>query len=231
VNLLTELAQDWPVIRLSLLLCLWTTAILLLIGLPLAAWLAYSHSRLKPAIEALIALPLVLPPTVLGFYLLILLGPQGAVGSSMERLGLTHLAFSFPGLVIGSVLFSLPFAVQPLHEGLRAIGRAPLEMAAALGAGPVDRFFNVLLPLLRGSLLTAATLSFAHTLGEFGVVLMIGGSIPGETQVLSIAIYDATEALDYSRAHRLSLLLLIASFASLALLFLLRRRGTHESPA
>ncbi len=225
MSLWQALALDWPVIRLTLSLCLWTTAILLLLGLPLAAWLAWSESKVKPLVEALIALPLVLPPTVLGFYLLILLGPQGAVGASLERVGLPHLAFSFPGLVIGSVLYSLPFAVQPLHEGLRAIGRAPLDMAATLGAGPVDRFFSVLLPLLRGSLLTAATLVFAHTLGEFGVILMLGGNIPGQTQVLSIAIYDAAEALDYARAHRLSLLMLGSAFVLLALLFALRRRG------
>lgn len=225
MSLWQALALDWPVIRLTLSLCLWTTVILLLLGLPLAAWLAWSESKVKPLVEALIALPLVLPPTVLGFYLLILLGPQGAVGASLERFGLPHLAFSFPSLVIGSVLYSLPFAVQPLHEGLRAIGRAPLDMAATLGAGPVDRFFSVLLPLLRGSLLTAATLVFAHTLGEFGVILMLGGNIPGQTQVLSIAIYDAAEALDYARAHRLSLLMLGSAFVLLALLFALRRRG------
>jgi molybdate transport system permease protein len=225
VSLWQALALDWPVIRLTLSLCLWTTVILLLLGLPLAAWLAWSESKVKPLVEALIALPLVLPPTVLGFYLLILLGPQGAVGASLERFGLPHLAFSFPGLVIGSVLYSLPFAVQPLHEGLRSIGRAPLDMAATLGAGPIDRFFSVLLPLLRGSLLTAATLVFAHTLGEFGVILMLGGNIPGQTQVLSIAIYDAAEALDYARAHRLSLLMLGSAFVLLALLFALRRRG------
>lgn len=229
MSLWSSLALDWPVIRLTLALCLWTTAILLLLGLPLAAWLAYSRSRAKPLVEALVALPLVLPPTVLGFYLLILLGPQGAVGGTLERLGLPHLAFSFPGLVIGSVLYSLPFAVQPLHEGLRAIGRAPLDMAATLGAGPVDRFFSVLLPLLRGSLLTAATLVFAHTLGEFGVILMVGGNIPGQTQVLSIAIYDAVEALDYARAHRLSLLMLASAFLVLVLLFALRRRGAREA--
>jgi len=229
MSLLESLALDWPVIRLTLSLCLWTTVILLLLGLPLAAWLAWSDSRAKPLVEALVALPLVLPPTVLGFYLLILLGPQGAVGGSLERMGLPHLAFSFPGLVIGSVLYSLPFAVQPLHEGLRAIGRAPLDMAATLGAGPVDRFFSVLLPLLRGSLLTAATLVFAHTLGEFGVILMVGGNIPSQTQVLSIAIYDAAEALDYARAHRLSLLMLGSAFAVLAVLFALRRRGMREA--
>lgn len=225
MSLLDLLAQDWPAIRLSLALCAWTTVLLLLLGLPIAAWLAWSRSRLRPLVEAVVALPLVLPPTVLGFYLLILLGPQGAVGASLERLGLPHLAFSFPGLVVGSVLSSLPFAVQPLHEGLRAIGRAPLDMAATLGAGTVDRFFSVLLPLLRGSLLTAATLVFAHTLGEFGVILMIGGNLPGATQVLSIAIYDAAESLDYARAHRLSLLMLSGAFAVLALLFALRRRA------
>lgn len=217
-------AEDWPVIRLTLALCLWSTVILLLLGLPLAWWLAHTRSRLREAVEALVALPLVLPPTVLGFYLLILLGPQGAIGASLQALGLPHLAFSFPGLVLASVLYSLPFAVQPLRDGFQAIGRLPLEVAATLGAGPVDRFFSVALPMIRGSLLTAATLVFAHTLGEFGVVLMIGGNIPGRTQLLSIAIYDAAEALDYARAHRLSLMLLLSSFSALFLLYLLRRR-------
>lgn len=216
--------QDWQALGVTLRLCLWTTAILLLLGTPLAWWLAFTRSRLRPMVEAVVALPLVLPPTVLGFYLLVALGPRGPVGGALESIGAQHLAFSFSGILIGSVLFSLPFAVQPLQDGFRAIGRQPLEVAATLGAAPLDRFFFVALPLARGSFLTAATLSFAHTLGEFGVVLMIGGSIPGETQVLSIAIYDAAEALDYARAHRLSAGLLVASFLILWLVFLLRRR-------
>lgn len=216
--------QDWQAIWVTLRLCLWTTAILLLLGTPLAWWLAHTRSRWRAAVEALVALPLVLPPTVLGFYLLVALGPRGPVGGLLEALGGTHLAFTFTGILIGSVLYSLPFAVQPLQDGFRAIGRQPLEVAATLGAGPLDRFFTVALPLARGSVLTAATLAFAHTMGEFGVVLMIGGSIPGETQVLSIAIYDAAEALDYRRAHILSALLLALSFVILWLVFARRRR-------
>lgn len=216
--------QDWQAIGVTLRLCLWTTAILLLLGTPLAWWLAHTRSRFRAAVEALVALPLVLPPTVLGFYLLVALGPRGPVGGLLEALGGAHLAFSFTGILIGSVLYSLPFAVQPLQDGFRAIGRQPLEVAATLGAGPLDRFFTVALPLARGSVLTAATLAFAHTMGEFGVVLMIGGSIPGETQVLSIAIYDAAEALDYRRAHILSALLLALSFVILWLVFARRRR-------
>ncbi|MBB5016426.1 molybdate ABC transporter permease subunit [Rehaibacterium terrae] len=216
--------QDWQAIGVTLRLCLWTTVILLLLGTPLAWWLAHTRSRFRAAVEALVALPLVLPPTVLGFYLLVALGPRGPVGGLLETLGGTHLAFSFSGILIGSVLYSLPFAVQPLQDGFRAIGRQPLEVAATLGAGPLDRFFTVALPLARGSVLTAATLAFAHTMGEFGVVLMIGGSIPGETQVLSIAIYDAAEALDYRRAHILSALLLALSFVILWLVFARRRR-------
>ncbi|MFN3843472.1 MAG: molybdate ABC transporter permease subunit [Rehaibacterium terrae] len=216
--------QDWQAIWVTLRLCLWTTAILLLLGTPLAWWLAHTRSRWRAAVEALVALPLVLPPTVLGFYLLVALGPRGPVGGLLEALGGTHLAFTFTGILIGSVLYSLPFAVQPLQDGFRAIGRQPLEVAATLGAGPLDRFFTVALPLARGSVLTAATLAFAHTMGEFGVVLMIGGSIPGETQVLSIAIYDAAEALDYRRAHILSALMLALSFVILWLVFARRRR-------
>lgn len=193
-------------------LCLATSLILLVIGLPLAWWLAYSHSRWTAVIEAIVALPLVLPPTVLGFYLLIALGPHGAVGSVLESMGFRHLAFSFTGILIGSVLFSLPFAVQPLQDGFKAIGRAPLDIAASLGAGPIDRFFHVALPLIRQSVFTAWVLSFAHTLGEFGVVLMIGGNLAGQTQVLSIVIYDSVEAMDFARAHRLSLTLLVLSF-------------------
>lgn len=216
--------EDWQAIGVTLRLCLWTTAILLLIGTPLAWWLAFTRSRWRAVVESLVALPLVLPPTVLGFYLLVALGPRGPVGGLLVALGGTHLAFSFAGILIGSVLYSLPFAVQPLQDGFRAVGRQALETAATLGASPLDRFLSVALPLARGSMLTAATLSFAHTMGEFGVVLMIGGSIPGETRVLSIAIYDAAEALEYGRAHMLSALLLLVSFAILRMVFARRRR-------
>jgi molybdate transport system permease protein len=181
-----------------------TTLILLLLGTPLAWWLACSRWRFKFLMEAIIALPLVLPPTVLGFYLLVALGPHGPIGGVSEWLGGRSLAFTFSGLVIGSVIYSLPFVVQPLHNAFSAIGRRPLEVAATLGASPLDRFFTVAIPLARSGFLTAAVLGFAHTVGEFGVVLMIGGNIPGETQVLSIAIYDHVESLEYARAHWLS---------------------------
>ena len=217
-------AQDWQAIAVTAQLCAASTAILLLLGTPLAWWLAHTRSRMRGAVEAIVALPLVLPPTVLGFYLLVVLGPKGPLGSALESTGVGHLAFTFSGIVIGSVLYSLPFAVQPLQDGFRAVGMRPLDVAATLGAGPLDRFFSVALPLARGSVLTAATLSFAHTMGEFGVILMIGGSIPGKTQVLSIAIYDAAEALDYARAHRLSLLMLLTSFLILWAVFAFRRR-------
>lgn len=197
-----------------------TTLILLLIGTPMAWWLARSRWRFRFVLEALVAMPLVLPPTVLGFYLLIALGPQGPVGGLAQALGGQHLAFSFTGLVIGSVIYSMPFVVQPLQSTFTQIGERPLEVAATLRAGPLDRFLSIVLPLARPGFMTAGVLGFAHTLGEFGVVLMIGGNIPGETQVLSIAIYDRVEALQYDQAHLLSgglvglsLLLLISVYA------------------
>lgn len=197
-----------------------TTALLLLLGTPLAWWLAQSRWRFKFVIEALIALPLVLPPTVLGFYLLLALGPYGPLGA----VGLGSLAFSFSGLVVGSLIYSLPFVVQPLHTAFQAIGRRPMEAAATLGAGPIDRFFSIALPLARPGLLSATVLGFAHTVGEFGVVLMIGGNIPGQTRVLSIAIYDHVEALEYAEAHLLSGGLLALSFLLLAGLYLANRK-------
>jgi len=214
-------AVDWQAFWLTVRLALTATTILLLLGTPLAWWLARSDSRMRPVIEALVALPLILPPTVLGFYLLITLGPDGPLGQMMTALGGAPLAFTFSGLVIGSVIYSLPFVVQPLTNAFIAIGARPLEIAATLGAGPLDRFFSVVLPMARGSYLTAAVLGFAHTVGEFGVVLMIGGSIPGETQVLSIAIYDHVEQLEYGRAHWLAGGLLLLSFG--LLLFIYRR--------
>ncbi len=189
-----------------------TTLILLLLGTPLAWWLAHSRWRYKFLVEAVIALPLVLPPTVLGFYLLIFLGANGPLGQTLTAVGLKPLAFTFPGLVIGSVFYSLPFVVQPLQNAFAAIGPRPMEVAATLRASPIDRFFSVALPLARPGFVTAAVLGFAHTVGEFGVVLMIGGNIPGETQVLSIAIYDHVEAMEYGQAHLLSVGLLIFSF-------------------
>lgn len=201
-----------------------TTLILLLLGTPFAWWLARTNWRLKFVVEAVVALPLVLPPTVLGFYLLVALGPHGPVGSLMERLGGQPLAFTFSGLVIGSVLYSMPFVVQPLQDAFSAIGRRPLEVAATLRASPLDRFFSVAVPLARPGFLTAAVLGFAHTVGEFGVVLMIGGNIPGQTQVLSIAIYDHVEMLEYGHAHWLSGGLLLLSFLMLITVYALNRR-------
>jgi len=215
---------DWIALQLTLKLALISTVLLMLLCLPLAWWLAHSRCRLKVLVEALVALPLVLPPTVIGFYLLILLGPRGAVGGFLERVGIGHLAFTFTGLVIGSMLYSLPFVVQPLQNAFQSIGRRPLEVAATLRAGPLDRFLTVVVPLARRGFLTAAVLSFAHTLGEFGVLLMIGGSIPGQTQVASIAIYSHVEAMDYGAAHSLSLVLMVLAFVMLLSVYALNRR-------
>lgn len=201
-----------------------TTIILLLLGTPLAWWLARSKWRFKFILEALIALPLVLPPTVLGFYLLISLGPKGPLGGLSQALGGPSLAFTFTGLVIGSVLYSMPFVIQPLQNAFAAIGSRPLEVAATLRASPLDRFFTVAVPLARSGFLTATVLGFAHTIGEFGVVLMIGGNIPGKTQVVSIAIYDHVEALAYTQAHWLSAGLLLLSFLMLITVYAVNRR-------
>ena len=201
-----------------------TTLILLLLGTPLAWWMARTRWRFKFLLEAVVALPLVLPPTVLGFYLLVTLGPHGPVGGVLEALGGRPLAFTFSGLVIGSVFYSMPFVVQPLQNAFTAVGRRPLEVAATLRASPLDRFFTIAIPLARPGFLTAAVLGFAHTIGEFGVVLMIGGNIPGETQVLSIAIYDHVEAVEYAHAHWLSGGLLLLSFILLMTVYALNRR-------
>ena len=215
-----DLTALWITLRLAGL----TTIILIVFGTPLAWWLAQSQSRLKTIIEAIVALPLVLPPTVLGFYLLIALGANGPIGNLMEALGAQPLAFTFTGLVIGSVFYSLPFVVQPLQTAFNAIGHRPLEVAATLRASPLDRFFTVVVPLARPGFITAAVLGFAHTLGEFGVVLMIGGNIPGETHVLSIAIYDHVEALEYTQAHWLAGSLLLLSFFMLLIVYGINRR-------
>lgn len=215
---------DWQAIALTFRLCLYTTIILLAIATPLAWWLSSGQSRARVAVQAVVALPLVLPPTVLGFYLLVALGPQGFVGQTLERIGLTHLAFSFEGILIASVLYSMPFAVQPLNEAFTNLGRRHVEVASALGAGPIDRFVSVILPLTRGGFVIAATLTFAHTLGEFGVILMLGGSIPGETKVLSVLIYDHAEAMNHEAAHRLSLMLLIFAFVTLFIVYSINRR-------
>lgn len=201
-----------------------STLILLIIGTPVAWWLANTRWKLKALIEALIALPLILPPTVLGFYLLISLGPHGPVGGLMQWLGAQPLAFTFTGLVIGSVIYSMPFVVQPLQNAFLAIGSRPLEVAATLRATHLDRFFTIVMPLARTGFVTAAVLGFAHTVGEFGVVLMIGGNIPGETQVLSIAIYDHVEALEYGNAHWLAGGLMLTSFVMLIVVYSLNRR-------
>ena len=201
-----------------------TTVILMLLGTPLAWWLARTKVRLKPALEALVALPIVLPPTVMGFYLLIVLGPFGAIGRWWVDVTGEALTFSFFGLVVASCFYSLPFAVQPLQHAFEALDSRDQEAAATLGASPSDVFFSVALPQARRGFLNAAVLSFAHTLGEFGVVLMVGGNIPGETRTISIAIYDHVETLEYGSAHALSLLLLAFAFAALLAMFATNRR-------
>jgi molybdate transport system permease protein len=207
-----------------------TTLILLLIGTPLAWYLAHMRSRYKIFIEALVALPLVLPPTVLGFYLLLALSPQYLPGKMWQELTGQQLAFSFTAIVIGSVLYSLPFVVQPLQKAFEQLGGNVLEAGKMLGAGPIDRFFHIVLPLTKASFITAASLGFAHTVGEFGVVLMIGGNIPGETRVLSIALFDHVEAFDYAKAHALALSLLLGSLILLALIYLLNyQRSADET--
>lgn len=204
-----------------------TTLLLLVLGVPLAWWLARTRSRWKAPLTAVVALPLVLPPSVLGFYLLVLMGPNGPVGQWTQALGLGLLPFSFGGLVVASVFYSLPFMVQPVHNAMESLGEAPLEAAATLRASPLDTFFSVVLPLCRPGLITGAVMSFAHTVGEFGVVLMVGGNIPGVTRVASVQIYDHVEAMEYAEAHRLSAVLLVFSFVVLLLLHGWRRQGAR----
>ena len=201
-----------------------TTVILILIGTPIAWWLSQTRFKFKVVIEAIIALPLILPPTVLGFYLLMTLGTNGPIGNFMESLGGSSIAFTFTGLVVGSVIYSLPFVVQPLQNSFASIGKQPMEVAATLGASKLDRFFTVAVPLARSGFITASVLGFAHTVGEFGVVLMIGGNIPDETGVLSIAIYDHVEAMEYGQAHILAGGLLILSFVMLLVVYIFNRR-------
>lgn len=196
-----------------------TTLLLLLIGTPIAWWLARTRSRLKGPISAVVALPLVLPPTVLGFYLLVAMGPNGPIGQLTQSLELGTLPFTFAGLVVASVFYSMPFVVQPLHNAFEAIAEAPLEAAATLRAGPLDTFFTVVLPLARSGFVTASILGFAHTIGEFGVVLMIGGNIPEKTRVLSVQIYDHVEAMEYAQAHWLAGGMLVFSFVVLLALY------------
>ena len=224
------LASDWTALWITLKLAALTTVIRMIVGVPRAGWLAFTRTRAKVVVEALVALPLVLPPTVLGFYLLVMLAPDGPVGRLVGALGGPTLVFSFAGLVIGSVLYSLPFAVPPLQGAFGAMGRVPLEAASTLRAGWWDRLFTVALPLCRRGVLTAVTLSFAHTVGEFGVVLMIGGNIPGQTQVVSIAIYEHVESLEYTQAHVLSAGMLAFSFALLLAIYGLNRRSSPSSP-
>ncbi|MDF1782370.1 MAG: molybdate ABC transporter permease subunit [Alcanivoracaceae bacterium] len=223
-----EIAGLGPLL-LTLRLALVTTALLIVIGTPIAWWLAVTRSRAKPIFEALVALPLVLPPTVLGFYLLILLGPNGALGSLWVTITDEALTFTFSGLVIASMVYSFPFVVQPLQSAFESVGRDLMEAAATLGASPKDAFFSVVVPLSRRGFLTAGIMGIAHTLGEFGVVLMVGGNIPGETRVISIAIYDHVEMLDYAAAHRMSILLIGMAFtAMLALYFVNSRKPLYE---
>lgn len=215
--------DDLVALWISLKLATITVGLLLVLGTPLAWWLAKSRSPLRFIVEAVAALPLVLPPTVLGFYLLLFLGPYGWGGRVMQHLGMASLSFSFGGLVLGSMLYSLPFVVQPLQQSFQGIGARTLEVAATLRASPWDRFVSVALPLARRGFITGSVLAFAHTLGEFGVVLMLGGNIPGRTQTGSIVIFNHVEALDYSAAQHLSATLLVASFALLLIVYATNR--------
>ena len=220
---------DWIAIRLTAALAGVTTVLLLLVGAPIAWWLARTDSRLKPFWSAVVAMPIVLPPSVLGFYLLLLMGPQGPVGQFTQWLGLGRLPFSFGGLVVASVLYSMPFVVQPLQQAFEAIPERTLEAAATLRASPLDRFFTIALPLARPGLITASVLGFAHTVGEFGVVLMIGGNIPGETRVMSVAIYDHVEAAEFADAHRLSAVLVGFALVVLVTLYAVNRPARPTS--
>ncbi|MFO1192307.1 MAG: molybdate ABC transporter permease subunit [Rhodoferax sp.] len=222
--------EAWQAIRLTLQLATLTALLLLLIATPLAWWLSQTRSRWRAPVSALVTLPLVLPPTVLGFYLLVLLGPHGWVGQLTQAIGLGVLSFSFSGLLIGSIVFSLPFAVQPIQGAFEAMGRRPMEVAATLRARPLDAFLTVALPMARPGLLTATVLSFAHTVGEFGVVLMIGGNVPGQTRVVSTQIYGHVEAMEYAQAHVLAAGMVIFSFAVLMALSRLRSRADRVLP-
>ncbi len=217
---------DFSSLWLSLRLAGVSTFLLLMIGLPLAQWLAKTRSWIKVYVEALVAMPLVLPPTVLGFYLLIALGSHGFIGETWTLISGHSLAFSFSGLVIGSVIYSLPFVIQPLQTAFESIGDWPMEVAATLGASKFDRFLSIKLPLAKRGLITAMVLGFAHTLGEFGVVLMLGGNIPGKTKLVSIEIYDKVEQFQYAQANTLSMILLLFSFLMLLALFAFNHQGT-----
>jgi molybdate transport system permease protein len=224
--------EDWSAVRLTAQLAGLTTVLLLIVGTPVAWWLARTRSRLKPLVASVVAMPLVLPPSVMGFYLLLLMGPQGPVGQMTQALGLGRLPFSFAGLVVASVIYSMPFVVQPLQQAFEAIPERLLEASATLRAGPLDRFFSVVLPLARPGFLTASVLGFAHTVGEFGVVLMIGGNIPDQTRVLSVAIYGHVEALEFDAAHRLAAGMVVFAMGVLVTLYVLGRpTGRAAEPA
>ncbi len=220
---------DIGAIWLTLRLATTVTILLLVIGTPIAWWLAKTQSWMKGPIAAIVALPLVLPPTVLGFYLLIAMGPNGFIGELTQSLGLGTLPFTFWGLVVASIIYSMPFVVQPLQNAMEAIGQRPLEVAATLRAGPIDRFFSIVLPLAKPGFITASILGFAHTVGEFGVILMIGGNIPDETRVVSVQVYDHVESLEYAQAHSLSALLVIFSFVVLLALYWSQRKNSATS--
>ncbi|MFT6285196.1 MAG: molybdate transport system permease protein [Arenicella sp.] len=215
-----DIATIWLTLRLATTV----TILLLIFATPVAWWLARTKSWFKGPLSAIVALPLVLPPTVLGFYLLLAMGPNGAIGQFTQALGLGTLPFTFFGLVVASMVYSLPFVVQPIQNAIEAIGNRPLEAAATLGAGPIDRFFTVVLPLAKPGFMTATILGFAHTVGEFGIVLMIGGSIPGETRVVSVQIYDHVESLEYAQAHALSGVMIVFSFVVLLMLYTFQRK-------
>ena len=222
--------EAWQAIGLSLQLAACTTVILLILATPLAWWLSQTQSRWRAPIGALVTLPLVLPPSVLGFYLLVAMGPHGPLGVVTQALGWGVLSFTFTGLLIGSVVFSLPFAVQPIQNAFEALGPRPMEVAATLRASPIDAFFSVALPLARPGFVTAAIMSFSHTVGEFGVVLMIGGNIPGQTRVVSTQIYGHVEAMEYAQAHGLAGGMLVFSFVVLLALSLMRKRVDKVLP-
>ena len=220
----SDAASAWSAVVLTVQLASVTTVLLLIVATPLAWWLSQTTSRWRAPILAFVTLPLVLPPTVLGFYLLVAMGPQGWLGQWTQAMGWGLLSFTFSGLVLGSMVFSLPFAVQPLQHAFDAMGPRPMEVAATLGARPLDAFFTVALPLARPGMVTAAILSFAHTVGEFGVVLMIGGNVPGQTRVVSTQIYGHVEAMEYPQAHALALGMLVFSFVVLLALAAVKRR-------
>lgn len=224
-------ASDLQALGLTLRVAALTTLLLLLLGTPLAWWLARTRSGWREPLAAVVALPIVLPPSVLGFYFLVLMGPSGPVGAWTQALGLGHLPFTFWGLVVASCLYSLPFMVQPLQNAMQTVGQRPLEVASTLRASPLDTFFSVVAPLCKQGFVTGAVMSFAHTVGEFGVVLMVGGNIPGVTRMVSVQIYDHVEAMEYPDAHRLSAIMLVFSFAVLWALYRYNARQRAEARA